>query len=48
MSEVTRDHVDALLTEIKDKYVENNLVAAKMVKDVVINGSNVTVSIEQN
>ncbi len=48
MSGITRDHVDALLKEIKDKYVENNLVAAKMVKDVEINGSNVSVTIEQN
>ena len=48
MSGITRDHVDALLKEIKDKYVENNLVAAKMVKDIEINGSNVSVSIEQN
>jgi len=48
MSGITRDHVDALLKEIKEKYVENNLVAAKMVKDVEINGSKVSVIIEQN
>lgn len=48
MSEVTRDHVDALLKEINDKYVENDLVSAKMVKDVEINGNKVSVTIEQN
>ena len=48
MSVITRDHVDALLKEVEDKYVENNLVAAKMVKDVVIEGAKVSVTIEQN
>ncbi|MEH6455249.1 MAG: iron-sulfur cluster carrier protein ApbC [Cocleimonas sp.] len=48
MSDVTRDHVDALLKEVKDKYVENDIVAAKMIKSVEINGSSVSVNIEQN
>ena len=48
MSAVTRDRVDALLTEIQDKYVENNLVAAKMIKAVEVDGSSVSVTIEQN
>jgi len=48
MSGITRDQVDILLAEVKDKYAENDLVTAKMVKDVEVNGSNVTVNIEQN
>lgn len=48
MSAITREHVDALLKKIKDKYVENDLIAAKMVKEVEINGNNVSVIIEQN
>ena len=48
MSGITRDQIDALLKQVKDKYVENDLISAKMIKDVEINGSNVTVSIEQN
>jgi len=48
MSGITRDQVDVLLAEVKDKYAENDLVTAKMVKDVEVNGSNVTVNIEQN
>ena len=48
MSEVSRDHVDALLKNIKDKYVDNDLISAKMVKDVEITGNQVSVTIEQN
>jgi len=48
MSGITRDQVDALLTQINEKYVEDNLVSAKMVKDVEIDGARVAVSIEQN
>lgn len=48
MSGITRDQVDVLLESINDKYVEDNLIAAKMVKDVVISDGKISVSIEQN
>ena len=48
MSGITRDAIDALLTQINDKYTEDNLISAKMVKDVQIDGNKVTVAIEQN
>jgi len=48
MSEVTRDDIDALLSKINERYVEKDLVAAKMIKEVVIEDNNVTVTIEQN
>ena len=48
MSGITRDQVDALLTQINDKYVEDNLVSAKMVKAVEIEDKKVSITIEQN
>ena len=52
MSEINRDHINALLKNVQDKYVENDLVSANMVKDVeidgAINGTKVSVSLVQN
>lgn len=48
MSVINRDYIDELLKQVKDKYTDNDLVTAKMVKDVVINGSQITVKIEQH
>lgn len=48
MSEVTREHIDSLLKHINDKYVEDDLLTAKMVKSVDIDGTKVSVTIEQN
>ncbi len=47
MSEITRDQVDNLLKEVQDKYLEKDLVAANMVKNVDIKGDTVFVLIEQ-
>ena len=48
MSEINRDHINALLKNVQDKYVENDLVSANMVKDVEIDGAKVSVSLVQN
>lgn len=56
MSEINRDHINALLKKVQDKYVENDLVCANMVKAVeidgaiegTIDGTKVSVSLVQN
>lgn len=47
MSEVTREHIDNLLKEVQDKYLEKDLISANMVKDVDIKGDTVFVRIVQ-
>ncbi len=47
MSEVTREQVDTLLKEVQDKYLEQDLLASNMVKDVDIKGDTVFVRIVQ-
>ncbi|WP_299875919.1 iron-sulfur cluster carrier protein ApbC [uncultured Cocleimonas sp.] len=48
MSEVTREQVDAVLQSIQERYLEKDLVAANIVKDVDIKGDTVFVRLEQN
>ncbi|GAA0400428.1 iron-sulfur cluster carrier protein ApbC [Cocleimonas flava] len=48
MSEVTREQIDTVLQGIQERYLEKDLVAANMVKDVEIKGDTVFVHIEQN
>lgn len=48
MSEITREQVDALLQDVTDKYLEKDLVAANMVKDVDVKGDTVFVRLEQS
>nr|CAA6824053.1 MAG: Scaffold protein for [4Fe-4S] cluster assembly ApbC, MRP-like [uncultured Thiotrichaceae bacterium] len=45
MTEVSRDQVEALLSEVQDRYVEQDLVSAKLVKDINTDGDNVSVNI---
>lgn len=45
MAEVTREQVEALLSEVQDRYLEQDIVAAKLVKDVSIDGDKVSVRI---
>ena len=47
MSEVTREQVDALLITVQEKYLERDLLASNMVKDVDIKGDTVFVRIVQ-
>ncbi len=47
MSEVTREQVDALLKTVQEKYLEQDLLASNMVKDVDIKGDTVFVRIVQ-
>ena len=46
MSEVTREQIDTVLQGIQERYLEKDLVAANMVKDVEIKGDTVFVHIE--
>ena len=48
MSEVTREQIDAVLQGIQERYLEKDLVAANIVKDVDIKGDTVFVRLEQN
>ena len=47
MPEVTRDQVDALLQEVQEKYLDQDLLASNTVKDVDIKGDTVFVRIVQ-
>ncbi|MEE9310568.1 MAG: iron-sulfur cluster carrier protein ApbC [Cocleimonas sp.] len=47
MSEVTREQVDALLKNVQEKYLEQDLLASNTVKDVDIKGDKVFVRIVQ-
>ncbi len=46
MSELTRDAVEAAIKNYIDPYLDSDLVSAKSVKDVQMDGGNVTVDIE--
>ncbi|HIO91956.1 MAG TPA: iron-sulfur cluster carrier protein ApbC [Leucothrix mucor] len=46
MSELSRDYIDALLKEVKDRYLEKDLVSANTVKSVDIKDAKVFVRIE--
>lgn len=48
MSEVTREQIDAVLQTIQERYLEKDLIAANIVKDVDIKGDTVFVRLEQN
>ena len=48
MSEVTREQVDAVLQGIQERYLEKDIIAANIVKDVDIKGDTVFVRLEQN
>ncbi len=48
MSEVTREQIDTVLQSIQERYLEKDLVAANLVKDVDIKGDTVFVRLEQN
>lgn len=45
MTEVTRDQVEALLSEVQDRYLEQDIISAKSVKDIGTDGGNVSVRI---
>lgn len=45
MTEVSRDQVEALLSDIQDRYLEQDIVSAKLVKAIDIDGGNVSVRI---
>ncbi|MEZ5537073.1 MAG: iron-sulfur cluster carrier protein ApbC [Thiolinea sp.] len=45
MAEVTQDQVEALLSEVQDRYLEQDLVSAKLVKGVNTDGGNVSVRV---
>ncbi len=45
MTEVSRDQVEVLLSEVQDRYLKQDIVSAKMIKDVEIDSGNVSVSI---
>ncbi len=47
MSDVTREQVDALLKDIQERYIGQDLIASKTVKDVEIKGDTVFVHIKQ-
>ncbi|MGB1008962.1 MAG: iron-sulfur cluster carrier protein ApbC [Thiolinea sp.] len=47
MAEVTRDQVEALLSGVQDRYLEQDIVAAKQVKDIQTDGDKVSVRIVQ-
>ncbi|KAG1665742.1 Iron-sulfur cluster carrier protein [Nymphon striatum] len=47
MSEITRDQVDALLKDVQERYLEQDLLASNYVKDVDIKGDTVFVRIVQ-
>ncbi len=47
MAEMTRNQVETLLAGIQDRYLEQDLVTAKMVKDIRVDGGKVAVSIVQ-
>ncbi len=46
MSEVTREAVESAIKNYVDPYLESDLVAAKSIKDVVVEGGKVTVDVE--
>ncbi|MBL6969435.1 MAG: iron-sulfur cluster assembly protein, partial [Gammaproteobacteria bacterium] len=46
MSEVTREAVESAISAYIDPYLDTDLISAKAVKDVVIDGGKVTVDIE--
>ncbi|KAG1694771.1 Iron-sulfur cluster carrier protein [Nymphon striatum] len=48
MSEVTREQIDTILQGINERYLEKDIVAANLVKDVDIKGDTVFVRLEQN
>ncbi len=48
MSEVTREQIDAVLQGVQERYLEKDIVAANIVKDVDIKGDTVFVRLEQN
>ncbi|CAA6806801.1 MAG: Iron-sulfur cluster carrier protein, partial [uncultured Thiotrichaceae bacterium] len=45
MTEVSRDQVEALLSEVQDRYLEQDIISAKSVKDIGIDGGKVSVRI---
>jgi ATP-binding protein involved in chromosome partitioning len=45
MTEVSRDQVEALLSEVQDRYLEQDLVSARLVKDISTDGGRVSVRI---
>ncbi len=47
MAEITRDHIEALLSSVEDRYLAKNIVAAKQVKAIDIEGDRVAVRIVQ-
>lgn len=47
MAEFTRDQVEALLSEIQERYLEQDLIAAKVVKGIEIDGDKVSVNVVQ-
>ncbi|PID49667.1 MAG: iron-sulfur cluster carrier protein ApbC [Proteobacteria bacterium] len=47
MTEVTRDQLEALLSEVQDRYLEQDIVSAKAVKSIDIQGQQVSVQIVQ-
>ena len=47
MSKVTREQIDALLKEVQERYIDQDLLASNIVKDVDIKGDTVFVRIVQ-
>ena len=45
MADVSREQVEALLGEVRDRYLEQDLVSAKVIGDIAINGSAVSVQL---
>lgn len=45
MTDVTREQVEQLLSEINDRYLDKDLIAAKLVKDVQVEGESISVNV---
>ncbi|MEZ5450908.1 MAG: iron-sulfur cluster carrier protein ApbC [Thiolinea sp.] len=47
MTDMTRDQVEALLSEVQDRYLEQDIVSTKQVKGIEVDGGKVSVRIVQ-